>query len=360
MLWAFPTSLVLHALVIAALVLFNQPWLASQPQEETVNVTLVPPPEQPKPKPAAEAPKPEKPPEPKQPPVAESQPPKSPQIEVLKPVFRFGEKDAGSDKSSEAGGVQTTPPSLEQGDQVKPPSEQKPEAAPAVPKQPAEAKDAEPAQDTKDKADASQDTGKLDPEKQQGQVDGADKPESGVPMPLGADGSDGEIALPAMAKAPQPRPEVAPKPGNTRIAKPEKGNTGGRNVENADVAASQPFSGLPGVRRPRSQGATDALATTSMAGVSRNKRAAQLCASALQQKLLAADYSPDLVPLVPLSRGNVLDVPEAAFRTRTAWHRLSFRCEVDKDATTILSLSFRVGGTIPRDQWARLGLPVTD
>ncbi|WP_245439835.1 DUF930 domain-containing protein [Aminobacter sp. MSH1] len=58
--------------------------------------------------------------------------------------------------------------------------------------------------------------------------------------------------------------------------------------------------------------------------------------------------------------GNVLDVPEAAFRTRSAWHALSFRCEVDTDATTILSLSFRVGATIARDQWARLGLPADD
>lgn len=94
-----------------------------------------------------------------------------------------------------------------------------------------------------------------------------------------------------------------------------------------------------------------------MAGVPRDKRAARLCASALQQQLLQASYSPDLVPLVPLKRGNVLDVPEAAFRTRTAWHELSYRCEVDADATTIRSLTFRVGGTIPRDQWRRLGLP---
>lgn len=356
--WAFPTSAILHALVIAALVLFNQPWLASQPQEETVNVTLVSPQEQPKPKPPAEAPQAKKPPEAKQPPAAEIQPPKPSKIEVLKPVFRFGDKDAGADKSSEAGGAEATTPAPVQSDEVKPPAEQKPAAASDAKPQPAESKDAEPVQENQ--AEAIKDTGKQDTEKQQGQADGADNKETGVQMPLGADGSDGDIALPALAKAPQPRPADTPRSSSKTTAKSENGNSGGRNAENTDVAASQPFSGLPGVRRPRSQGINDASATTSMAGVSRNKRAAQLCASALQQKLLAASYNPDLVPLVPLSRGNVLDVPEAAFRTRTEWHRLSFRCEVDKDATTIVSLSFRVGGSIPRDQWARLGLPTTN
>jgi hypothetical protein len=60
---------------------------------------------------------------------------------------------------------------------------------------------------------------------------------------------------------------------------------------------------------------------------------------------------------VLFARGNVLDVPGAAFRTRAGWHALSYRCEVDGDATTIRSLTFRVGGTIPRGQWGRLGLP---
>ena len=125
------------------------------------------------------------------------------------------------------------------------------------------------------------------------------------------------------------------------------------------VAISRAYSGLPGVRRLHSQGATgDALATTSMAGVPRDQRAAKLCASALQQQLLDASYFPDLVPLVPLKVGNVLDVPEAAFRTRTTWYDLSFRCEVDTDATRVLSFAFRVGTAIPPDEWARLGLPI--
>ncbi|WP_395448292.1 DUF930 domain-containing protein [Aminobacter sp. UC22_36] len=357
-----PTSLILHGLLITVLVAYSQPRLAQEQQEEAVNVTLVPPPEQPKPKPAPppKDPAAEKPAEPKskQLPASESRPPKPAQIEVLKPVFRFGDKDAGSGKSQEESSVQGTSPSQAKGDDVKPPSEMPPDAASDAEKQAAAAKDTKAAQEHD--AASNQDTGKQATDKQQGLMDGADKQTAAAPMPLGAAGNDGEIALPALAKAPQPRPANASEPSLAKIAKPGNGSTRG-NSKNAEVAASQPYSGLPGVRKPQSQGATgDALATTSMAGVPRDQRAAKLCASALQRQLVGASYSPDLVPLVPLKQGNVLDVPEAAFRTRTAWHALRFRCEVDTDATTILSLSFRVGATIPRDQWAGLGLPAND
>ena len=125
------------------------------------------------------------------------------------------------------------------------------------------------------------------------------------------------------------------------------------------VAISRAYSGLPGVSRLYSQDATgDAVATTSMAGVPRDQRAAKLCASALQQQLLDASYVPDLVPFVPLEVGNILDVPKAAFHARTTWYRLSFRCEIDTNATTVLSFTFRVGPAIPPDEWARLGLPI--
>ena len=388
LLWALPASLILHGLIVAVLV-YGQPMLPHLQQEEpAVNVTLVPPPEQPKPKPAPppapKEPKAEKPPEPKelkaekppepkveQPPPSEVPPPKPAPIEVLKPVFRFGDKDAGSSKSLEGGIVQKTSPSPTKGDDSKPPLAAKdsqnesatspgsrPDATNDTEKQATAAKDTESAQDAENDATLNQDIGKQETDKQKGLVDGADKQPAAAPAPLGAAGSDGEIALPALAKTPQPRPANAPKPSLAKIPKPGNGNTRGPNSKNVDVATSQPYSGLPGVRRVQSQGATvDALATTSMAGVPRDKRVAKLCASTLQQQLLDASYSPDLVPLAPLKAGNILDVPEAAFRTRTAWHALSFRCEVDTDATTVLSFSFRVGATIPRDQWARLGLP---
>ena len=94
LLLALPASLVLHALIIALLVydLPRPPQL--QQEEQAINVTLVPPTAQPKSKPAPPV---EKPPAPKvaQLPAPENQPIKPARIEVLKPVFQFGDKDTG-------------------------------------------------------------------------------------------------------------------------------------------------------------------------------------------------------------------------------------------------------------------------
>jgi hypothetical protein len=274
------------------LVAYSQPRFPQQPQEQAVNVTLVPPPEQPKskpePPPPAKDPDSEKPPEPKQLPASERQLPRPAQIEVLKPVFRFGDKDA-SGKSFEGGSVQDASPSPTKDDDSKPPSKERPDAANDAEKQAAGANDTQPAQDMENEAASNQDMGKQEKDKQDGLVDGADNQTASAQTPLGGAGSDGEVALPALAKAPQPRPANTPKPSLAKISKPENRGTRSPNSKNVDVAKSQPYSGLPGVRRLQSQGATgDALATTSMAGVPRDKRAAKLCASALQKQLLAA------------------------------------------------------------------------
>ncbi|TIV43724.1 MAG: DUF930 domain-containing protein, partial [Mesorhizobium sp.] len=117
-------------------------------------------------------------------------------------------------------------------------------------------------------------------------------------------------------------------------------------------------SGLPDVRKLYSQGATgDALATSSMSGVPRDQRVANLCGSVLNQELQEASYSPKWLPSIPLKVGNVLAPPEAAFSTATTWYRLGFRCEVDAEGTRVLSFNFRVGAEIPRGEWARLRLP---
>jgi hypothetical protein len=363
LLWGLPASLILHAL-IAALVVYGLPTTPRSPQEEqAVNVSLVPPPDQPKPKPApvpspreAKAEKPperkvEKPPEQnvEKPPPPEKQPRKPSPIEVLKPVFRFGDKDTGPRKSLDGGSAQDNSPPRARDDDSKPsvvPKDAEDEfAAPADSEEQADAtKDAKPAQDVEKQAAATQEA-----DKHEAVAHDADKQTAAVPTLPAAAGSNGEIELPTSVEAPRPRPANASKPRSAR-------RPGSMDVA---VATSEGVSGLPGVRRLYSQGASgDALATTSMAGVPRDKRAAKLCASALQQQLLDASYFPDLVPLVLLKAGNILDVPEAAFHMGTTWYGLSFRCEVDTDATRVLSFNFRVGTAIPREEWARLGLPI--
>ncbi|RWC58359.1 DUF930 domain-containing protein [Mesorhizobium sp.] len=360
LLWALPASLVLHAL-IAAFLVYGLPVPPQQPQEEQpVNVALVPPPDQPKPKPAPAPPpkKAEKPPEPKvekppeqkveKPPPPEKQAQKSPPIEVLKPVFQFGEKDAGPRKSLDGASAQDSSPSPTKDDASKPPVVPKPE----------ENKSAELTPDAEKQATSTEEMDKQQADKQKPEAHDADKQEpEASPTPLAA--GEGEIELPMSAEAPKPKPANAPNPGPSKASKSGSRSAGNPSSTDVAVAKSRLYSGLPGVRKLYSQGATgDALATTSMAGVPRGKRAAKLCASALQQQLLDASYFPELIPSVPLKAGNILDAPDVAFRTTTTWYHLGFRCEVDTDATRVLSFNFRVGPVIPPDQWVRLGLPV--
>ncbi|WP_404925509.1 DUF930 domain-containing protein [Mesorhizobium sp. ORM16] len=335
LLWALPASLILHAL-LAALVFYNLPRPAQEPQQDQpVNVALVPPPDQPKPKPAPATPrepKAEKLPEtkPKEPPTPEKQPRKTPPIETLRPVFQFGDKDAGPRKSLDGASAQDSSPAPAKEETSKPP----------VTPEPAEAKSDAPAATEKP-----------------AELPGADKQTAAAP-PLAADDGDTEVELPISAEKPTPKPANAPKPGSSKVSKSPKGSAGDPASPDVASAASRRYSGLPGVRKLYSQDATgDALATTSMGGVPRAQRGAKLCASALQQQLLDASYFPDLIPSVPLKAGNILNAPDVAFRATGTWYHLGFRCEVDSDVTRVLSFGLRVGSVIPPDEWVRLGLP---
>jgi hypothetical protein len=380
--WALPASLTLHALITALLV-YGLHKTPQQPREEqAVNVALVPPPQakpKPAPAPSPKEPEAEKPPEPKlekppeqnaeKPPVPERQPHKPSTIEVLKPVFQFGVKDTGPRKSLDGDSAQDNSPSPAKDGDSKPPvvpreaenksaasaaSEERADLTKVGEKSVTAAKDADPRRDVEKPATSTQDI-----DKQEAGARGAGKQRAAAATPLAAAGGDGEVELPTSAEAAKPRPTNAPKPSPATVSKSRSGSARRSSSKDVAVAMSRAYSGLPGVRRLNSQGATgDALATTSMAGVPRDQRAAKLCASVLQQQLLDASYFPDLVPFVPLKVGNVLDVPESAFHVRTTWYGLSFRCEVDTNATRVLSFTFHVGTAIPPDQWTRLGLPV--
>ena len=382
LLWGLPASLILHALIVA-LAVYSLPKPPQQPQQEqTVNVALVPPPDQPKPKPAPapppKEPKAEKPPEPKvekppeqnveKPQPTEKQLRKPPPIEVLKPVFQFGDKDSGPRKSLDGASAQDNSPSPAKDDASKPPvvpkpaenqpaapadSDQPPDSTKAAEKPVTAAKDAESAEEKQ--ATSSQELDKQQADKQEAGARDAEKQTEAAPTPLAATG--GEIELPMSAETPKARPENAPKPSPAKVSKPRSGSAGRPNSQDAAVAASRGYSSLPGVRRLNSQSATgDALATTSMSGVPRDQRAGKLCASVLQQQLLDASYLPVLLPFVRLKAGNVLDAPDVAFRTTTGWYHLSFRCEVDTDATRVSSFAYRVGTVVSPEEAARFGL----
>jgi hypothetical protein len=71
----------------------------------------------------------------------------------------------------------------------------------------------------------------------------------------------------------------------------------------------------------------------------------------------APPYFPDLLPSDRPKGGTVIDVPGTAFRAFGQWFDLSYRCEVDKDATRVVSFAFQVGNPVPRSEWARRKLP---
>jgi Domain of Unknown Function (DUF930) len=287
--------------MIAALLIFGLPVSLTQPQEEQpIKVELVPPPEpaekekveppppeKPKPaekakvEPPAEKAKAAKPPQPeagKPPPKSDDAAQAAP-VPVLRPVFRFGQKDAGA-RLSTAGS------SAEDG-----------AVAAAAPPKP-------------------------------------DKQQAAGPQALAAAGAASQV----------------PQPGAPVMAAPSP----------ADAARfRESVPKLEGAKRLYSQAATgDAIATSAMAGVPRGKRAGQLCVTELREQLLHAlpPFFPDLLPFQGLEDGEVIEVPSTAFRAERQWYELSFRCEVDRDATKVVSFAFQVGGPVPHSEWKRRGL----
>jgi len=276
----------------------------------------------------------EKPPEQKveKPSPPENQAQKLPPVEVLKPVFQFGDKDTGPRKSLDGASAQDSSLAPAKDDASKPPVAPPAENQPVTPAD--SERQADPTKAEEKPATATTDAKPTQDAEKQAAIDAA-KQQGTAPAPLAA---DGEIELPPSAEAPTPKPANAPKPSTFKASK----------------SASRNGSGLPSVRRLYSQGATsDALATTSMGGVPRNERASLLCASELQQQLVEGSYFPIQWPKVPLKGGNIIYAPDVAFSTTTTWYHLSFRCEVDTDAKRVLSFDFRVGAELPRSEWPR-------
>ncbi|MBP1844730.1 hypothetical protein J2046_002997 [Rhizobium petrolearium] len=103
----------------------------------------------------------------------------------------------------------------------------------------------------------------------------------------------------------------------------------------------------------------DPVATTAMGNVPRGVRAGQLCATEMQEQLRHASpqYRPEIVQVYRLPRGNVLEVRSGAFRASARWYNLSFRCEIDEDATKVVSFAFDVGAPVPQSEWRKRGFP---
>ncbi|UWU15333.1 DUF930 domain-containing protein [Rhizobium sullae] len=365
--WGVTASIALHIAVVAFFLVKLPDKAPQPPEEETVNVDLVPPPEEEKQpeeekaeekkaeeqKPAEKppelpkieekaeqkppAPPPPPPPPPPAPPEAKpeekpSEPPKSEArndpsgkegkgqpMPVLRPVFEFGDKDSGERKSetgnasAEAGKPPVTLP-----DEPKP-EEPKPVETAAI-KPPVT--DRPPANPVPDDVDLPQ-------------VDiTAVNPENNGP----AAGAEDD----AKTGFEQTKPADKPNTDQTEVAKVEKPT----KLKEAKTLFSQNET-------------DDPIARTAMGNMPRSRRAAQLCSTELREQLVHGSpaYNPVIVPAYALPRGTVLDVRRGAFRTREGWYDVQFRCEVDERVTKIVSFAVDVGDPIPSSQWRSRGFP---
>ena len=314
--WALPASLVVHSAVVVLLAL-GLPAPHSQPQkEDAISVTLVPPPAPPD-KTKAKSP-PAKPPSAKRPKQAEAaKPPPSRDaarplpIPTLRPVFQFGEKDAGPRQSLEgnspmAGSIAPTPrPDTDRREPAKPP------AAAAV--------------QTSDKLAPPAPAARTSPD--------PDRQEPGAPPALAA------------IQSPDQAPPVAPK-----TSAPKQAEAPGSQRTPTRQQAKTLFSRIA---------TGSSTATTAIGALSPGERTDQLCGNELKEQLRRAwpPFFPEFGPHYPLNTSTVLDDPGAAFRSGGQWYEVSFRCEVDAAATKVVSFAFRVGKPIPRSEWQRRRFP---
>ncbi|MEQ1953886.1 DUF930 domain-containing protein [Mesorhizobium yinganensis] len=158
--------------------------------------------------------------------------------------------------------------------------------------------------------------------------------------------------------------ELAEPPIVTAAGAPNKvpppGTPGAKAPEVAKPVEAQENPKLQKAKKLFSRNAGgDLIATTAMGEMPRSARAGELCATELRQQLLNASppYLPEFVPRYGLKDGTVIEYRRAAFRSGGQWYNLSFRCEVDSDAMTVVSFAFGVGDLVPRSEWKRRGLP---
>ncbi|MFB2604238.1 DUF930 domain-containing protein [Rhizobium phaseoli] len=325
--WGVGASVLLHVPLIAHLI-FGLPKIEPKPPEdESVKVELVPPPEEKKPEEKKpEEKKPEKPPEPKPPEQAKKQPPPppppppppakkaseqaKPPMPTLNPVTAFGDKNSGPDKFLAGNSSE---------------GERKPA-----------------------KTSPQHTSGQVPPKS----VAEEPKPEAPPSKPVPDDVKLPEVAV--MDVSPERNGPPTDASGDAKTTFEE---TKPPEQKSADKPKTLPETNdLPAAKTLFSRAADgNVLAQTAMEGLSRKERVATLCTTELQGQLVHGSpaYFPLALPSFGLRAGTILDVKDAAFGTAKGWFQVRFRCEVDEGATKVMSFAHQVGGPIPRSQFSK-------
>lgn len=383
--WGVFASVLLHLTVAAFFFVKLPERQPTPPEEETLNVDLVPPPEEKKPeekKPEAQKPEEKKP---------ELTVPEEPKPEDKKAEEKPAEKPAEPPKAQEKA-EEPAPPPPPPPEQPKPPEEKPPEEKPSQEQpKPEQPKAEEPSAQASDQPGKPQPIQPLRPVFEFGDKNsGPQKSEVGDASAAGArpdvtppNGKPEPVETATATKPPvDDKPPAKPVPDDIELPQVEVGDThqekNGPPAEaigeaktdfeqakpsemaKAEEPAKPAPDALTEAKTLFSRNATDdRVAKTAMDNLPRGMRVAQLCTTELREQLRhsPSGYRPELLPSYRLSSGTVLEVRRGAFRASARWYDMSYRCEVDAEATKVLSFAFDVGDQIPKSQWKSRGFP---
>jgi hypothetical protein len=370
-----------HVVFVAAL-FFHLPADQSEPQkEESVQVEIVPPPEEPEKKPdeqkaeekkPAEEAKPEekKPPEPAkqeeakkaEPPPPPPEPPKQEEAKKQEPPPPPPEPP----KQEEAKKQEPPPPApQEQAKQEPPKGEQERQQLPA-PRRVFEFGEKDGGLRKSDDGNASQQAAvptaaeKTDekpteaPGFETNEPPVADKPPAN---PVPDDINAPEIGI-ASATPTQNGPPSDAAPDATKMAIVTAATVPQPKTEPVKTPPEEKPTELIQAKTLFSQRVTgDPVATTAMAGLPRAFRAGELCSTELEAQLRNASYNVRSWPRPRLPKGTVLDVQNVGFYANNQWYDLSFHCVIDEGATKVVSFALKIGAPVPRSEWRARGFP---
>jgi hypothetical protein len=160
--------------------------------------------------------------------------------------------------------------------------------------------------------------------------------------------------------------------GPSDPAPPEVGTTA-RFDETKPQQTAKPAEARPKQRSRELDRARDIFSPKSMfdprvmqalGNLPRTGRIRQLCnIEALEQirKQRPGSFPDILVPPVPsggIVTNDTMNAKGAAFRSRSNWYNVDFKCQVDADATKVVSFRFAVLGAVPRNEWRARRLPL--
>lgn len=299
--WGMPTSLALH-LALAFLLLVRLPDLSAPAKEQSVSVELVP---QPK---SAE--------KPEQKPNAAKSEQARPQPEAFESAAAPAEKE-------------------------KPPQPELPPAAPKKTETPSETPEASRPAPPKTENSASEKPAESKTTLAELRVDARSA----------ANEAADAAAAPPAAAVPQEKPVL-----EEARAEPTQ--------KPAEAKAERQSSQLVQAKELYSENAlSDPRVKQAIGRLPPKKRIVQLCSiEALEQvrREMPGAFPDMLVPFGP-SGGFIsetgLNADGGAFRSRSTWYAIDFKCEVSPETTSVTSFSFAIGKAIPKSEWGARQLP---